>query len=106
MEWLAREVEAAGHRTVLDDRLDTSAPSVRFRLAPRPGPFEETELVGGAVIEIASGTGDPLQIVGRLWLNPLSTRPTEEVRVPAPKLTEAWVDGLLLDFVEKALGRQ
>jgi hypothetical protein len=105
MEWLAREVEAVGHRTILDDRTDSSAPSVRFRLVPRPGAFEEAEPVEGAVIEIASGPGAPLQIVGRLWLDPLSAQPSEEVRIPAPKLTDEWVDRLLLDFVEKALGR-
>ena len=104
MEWLARVVEAAGHRTALDDRLDGSTPSVRFRLAPRRGPFEEAEPVEGAVIEIAASAGTPLQIIARLWLDPLSPDPSEEVRVPAPKLTEEWVDGLLLDFVEKALG--
>jgi hypothetical protein len=103
LEWLVRKVEAAGHRTVLDDRLDSAVPSLRFRLTPRPGPLDDRPASEGAVIEIASGSGAPLQIVGRLWLDPLSPSPTQEVRVPAAKLTEAWIDGLLLDFVERAL---
>jgi hypothetical protein len=103
LEWLARELLTAGHRTMLEDRLGDVTPSLRFRFAPRRSPFDEPVPVEGAVLEITSGANDPLHIVGRLWLDPLSAEPTEEVRIPAPKLTEEWVDGLLLDFVDRAL---
>ena len=103
LEWLALKLQTAGHRTILDDGLDDVIPSLRFRFAPRRSPFDEPVPDQGAVLEITSGGSDPLHVVGRLWLDPLSAEPTEEVRIPAPKLTEEWVDRLLLDFVGKAL---
>ena len=52
-----------------------------------------------AVFEEAPTPG----VRGRLWLDPLSATPSEQTRVGAAKLTGAWVNRLLLDFVEKAL---
>lgn len=103
LEWLSSVLATAGHETVLDDRLAAATPALRFRFAPRPGPFEDSAPVPGAVLEVTSDPDIPLHTVARLWLDPLSATPSEEQRVANVKLSEAWVDALLLDFVGKAL---
>lgn len=100
---LTQRLEIAGHQTTLDDRLDQPTPSLRFRIQPWRGPFEDGRPEDGAVLELLLGGAPCTEIVGRLWLDPLSTTPSERTRVDAAKLTDAWVDRLLLDFVEKAL---
>ena len=106
LEWLSSVLATAGHETVLDDRLASATPALRFRFAPRPGPFEDSAPVPGAVLEVTSDPDIPLHTVARLWLDPLSATPSEELRVADAKLNEAWVDALLLDFVGKALAER
>jgi len=106
LEGLIQRLESARHDTTLDDRLDQPTPSLRFRVRPWQGPFDETRAEEGAVLEVLVDEGPPPEIIGRLWLNPLSTTPSEQSRVDSAKLTDAWVDRLLLEFVEKALRQE
>jgi len=100
---LIQRLEMAHHETTVDDRLDQPTPSLRFRIRPWRGPFDERRSGDGAVLEILVDEGQAPTVTGRLWLNPLSATPSEQSQVAAASVTDAWVHRLLLDFVEKAL---
>jgi hypothetical protein len=99
---LRQRLEMARHETTVDDRLDLAEPSVRFRVQPRPGAFED-DTSAGSVLEVRLDRHPSPAVVGGLWLDPLATGPGEQVRVEADRLNAAWVDALLLDFLEKTL---
>jgi hypothetical protein len=93
----------ARHRTTVDDRLDRSPASIRIKVDPWRAPFDEGPPVSGSVLEILAEDGASPVIVGRIWLDALSASPTEQSQIDLSKLTPAWIEGLLLDFVAKAL---
>ncbi len=99
---LAQRLELAGHETVLDDRLDGSPPSLRFRLKPRTAPFDSPSEDAGAVLEVVlDGSGS--RLISRIWLNPFGESPSEEVEVASCHATEPWLDSQLIAFVDKTL---
>lgn len=103
LEALGARLQVAFHRTLIDDRPGRSPPTIRFRLIPRPGPFDDVPAVPGSVLEIV---GDEASFVtARLWLDPVAEEPAVERRVDAARLDEAWVDEIMFEFVEKALRR-
>ena len=100
---LVHRLEMARHQTRVDDRLDQPTPSLRLRMQPWQAPLAERHAGAEAVLEILLDPGPAPAITGRFWIDPPSAAPTHQTRVEATKLTGAWVDRLLLDFVEKAL---
>ena len=100
---LAHRLQLARHRTNVDDRLDQPTPSLRLRMQPWQAPFAKQREGAGAVLEIRLDRGPAPIITGRIWTDPLAAAPTQQTQVEATKLTGAWVDRLLLEFVEKAL---
>ena len=103
IEDLIRRLEMARHRTTVDDRLDRSPPSIRIKVDPWRAPFDEGPPVSGSVLEIlAEDDGAPI-VLGRIWLDALSETPTEQSHIEVGKLTPTWIEGLLFDFVAKAL---
>ncbi len=103
IEDLIQRLEMARHRTTVDDRLDRSPASIRIKVDPWRAPFDEGPPVSGSVLEILAEDGASPVIVGRIWLDALSASPTEQSQIDLSKLTPAWIEGLLLDFVAKAL---
>lgn len=101
---LALRLTTARHRTTIDDRLEQDPPGLRFRIQPWAGPFDATEEQTAAVLELVLEGGRHGTLAVRVWLDPLSAAPTEQRTMAADRLTEAWVDRLLLDFVEQTLG--
>lgn len=102
LERLGRRLAAERHGTTVDERLGSDPPSVRFRIDPRPGPFDLDER-RGAVLEVVQEGGPDGVVAGRFWLDPTSGGPTERRGVPAGEADGAWLDSLLIDFVRKAL---
>jgi hypothetical protein len=100
---ITQRLDVAGHTTTLDDRLAHEGPSLRFRVRPRKGAFDDPRPDDGAVLEFLPVEGSGGNVEARLWLDPLSTVPGEVIQVRPEKLTTAWVDQLVLDFVGKAL---
>lgn len=99
---LEARLQLARHRTVLDERLDGPSPAVRFRLTPWRAPFDERGPLQGSVLEIAVDEAEGT-VAARFWLDVLSPTPTEELPIDARRLGEAWIEGVLIDFVQKAL---
>lgn len=102
LEALRSRLELAGHDVVLDDRTDRDAPSLRFRLAPRPGPFDEAPESSGTVLEVAWDE-EAGHVSARLWLDPLAEEWTDEVAAPTSRVDVLWVDRVILEFVGKSL---
>jgi len=104
LESLSARLELAGHAATTDERLTAMPPSVRFRLTPRPGGFDDAPESVAAVLEVLLDDAGS-RVAGRVWLDPQSDRPTSEVTATVLQADLAWLDRLLVDFVEKTLGR-
>jgi hypothetical protein len=102
LERLSQRLAVGRHDTTLDARLDQEPPSVRFRIEPRRGPFD-FDAAHGVVLEVVQEGGRDGIVAGKLWLDPTSSGPTERRGVHVDEATGTWLDGLLLDFVRKAL---
>ena len=102
LEEMAIRLRASGHRTLLDDRLKGAPAVLRFRLAPRRGPFDDPPKVAGSVLEIAVIEESVVSV--RHWLDPLADQPSEEYRMMAATIGAGWADGVLLEFAESVLG--
>ncbi len=100
---LCHRLEAARHETTVDDRLNHPTPSLRFRLRPWQAPFDGRRAAAGPVLEILLDGGPAPAVIGRFWVDPDVGAPTHQNRVELSRLTDAWLDRLLLDFVERAL---
>lgn len=103
LESLEARLQLASHRTLVDDRPGRTPPTIRFRLIPRPGPFDDVSAVPGSVLEIVEDDGS--FVTARLWLDPVAEEPAVERRVDAARFDEAWIDEITLEFVAKALRR-
>jgi hypothetical protein len=102
VEWLSSRLRIAGHETAVDDRLGAVVPSLRLRLVPRRYPLTEDGDDASAVLEVTMNERRA-EVAARLWLDPMATGPTEDVRIHAAQLTDAWIDRMLLEFVERTL---
>jgi len=100
---LCARLQMERHETVIDERLDQATPSCRMRMRPWQAPFTGPQAAAGSVLEILLSQGPTPEILGRLYIGSDSTPPTHQIRVEVSKLTDAWLDRLLLDFVERAL---
>lgn len=101
---LEARLQIARHRTLLDDRLGRTPPTIRFRLIPRRGPFDDVSAVPGSALEIVAD--DDASVTARLWLDPVAEEPAEERSVEGARFDEAWIDEITMEFVEKALRRR
>lgn len=102
----ARRLTRDRHRVTLDERLTDRPPSIRFKIEPWVGPFDNAEASRGVVLEVAGDGGREERMVARLWLDPMARRPTEERTVKIAGLDARWIDALLLELVEKALAQR
>ncbi|MBT8489181.1 MAG: hypothetical protein HKN72_02880 [Gemmatimonadetes bacterium] len=100
LEAVAARLHIARHHTLLDDRLDGPAGVLRFRLVPRPAPFDEPAAVPGSVLELVAAKAT---VGARLWLDPVAEEPAEDVEIPASEFSEDWLDAVVVDFVARSL---
>ena len=113
LKGLCHRLEMARHETAVDDRLNHPTPSLRLRMRPWQAPFDGRHAGAGSVLEILLDEGPAPAVTGRFWIDPdvgAPNRmdpdvgaPTHQDRVELSRLTGAWLDRLLLDFVERAL---
>ncbi len=107
IEAMGRRLEAAGHRSTLQDLLDLPTPALRFLLWPHPGPLADGADRTLVTLELALGEVEPDVLAARFWVGP---RPAAERiehlgTVTTAQLTPGWIEMQALAFVEKALRR-
>lgn len=87
---------------MMDNRLVSDTPSLRFRLTPRPGLFDDREATSGSVLEFWVDESGP-SVGVRVWHDPLSETPSSQATIAAASLGSDWIDRMLVDFVGKTL---
>ena len=102
MDWLVRRLRAAGHGATVDDQLDQPRRSVRIDFAPHTSPFSTDDREGGSVLDVRLDP-DTEELVARSWVEPDEQHPRLEGRAPVDEVDDAFVHGLLLDFVKRTL---
>jgi hypothetical protein len=102
---IAQRLQLARHEAVAEDHLDAAQPITRLVLRPWRGPWTEGLSPPRSALELAVESVPAEQVVVRLWLDVDAPEPTEELRVPPTKLSAAWLEGLALELVERALAR-
>lgn len=105
MEEFALRLQMARHEAVVEDMLDTTPALVRLTVRPWRGPWTEELSPPRGTLELAMEPGPEERVAVRVWLFAEAEAPSEEVRVPPPKLGAAWLEGTVLDFVERLLAR-
>jgi hypothetical protein len=102
---LAQRLQLARHEAVAEDLLDLESPSIRLAFRPWRGPWTEELAPPRSILELAVDSLPEDQIVVRIWLDGEATEPTEERNVPPAKLGAAWLEAVVLEFVERVLAR-
>jgi hypothetical protein len=108
LEEVARRLQIARHEASVEDQLEATPPTLRFSLRPWRGPWTD-ELApprGTLVLSLEGAAGASEDAVSvRFWLDPEAEEPTDEMRVPPVRVNAAWLERLVLDFVERLLAR-
>jgi hypothetical protein len=102
---IAQRLQLARHEAAAEDHLDGSPPTVRLTFKPWRGPWTEELSPPLSVLELAVECEPAERIAVRMWLDSEATEPTDEATVAPNKLGAAWLEGIVLDFVARALAR-
>jgi hypothetical protein len=105
LEQVAQRLQLCRHEAFIEDLLDTDSPRVRLTVRPWRGPWSEKLSPPTGVLELALEVERELEIVMRTWLDANDSQPTDESCVPSARLSAAWLDSQVLDFVAKLLRR-
>jgi hypothetical protein len=105
LEALSRELRLARHRTELRDLLDSPMRIIRFELTPWLSPFSARSPTS-AVLEIGLDCESDDRVTAWYWLDASAEGPYKSSTVPSDKLTSAWIQRSVLDFVVRVLGRR
>jgi len=101
---IAQRLLMARHDAQVEDLLDGSPPVLRLALRPWQGPLAGPDPVEGTLEIEPIGMEQDAVVVRSACEDP--ERPwAEEERIPAAKLTAAWLEGRILAFVGKVLDR-
>jgi hypothetical protein len=105
LEEIAQRLQLARHEAVAEDLLDAALPVARLTFRPWRGPWTEKLSPPASALELAVTSPHSEQIAVRVWLDVEASEPTEEIRVPPSKLGAGWLEGVVLEFVQRALAR-
>jgi hypothetical protein len=102
---IAQRLQLARHHSGAEDHLDAVVPMARLTFRPWRGPWTDKLDPPVGALELAVVFEPAEQIAVRVWLDVAATEPTEEVRGPPTKLGAAWLEGLVVEFVQRSLAR-
>jgi hypothetical protein len=105
LEEIARRLRMARHEASVEDRLEATPPVLRFSLLPWRGPWTEELSPPRGVLVLAIENEGEERVVVRIWLDAEANEPTEETRLPPIRVGAAWLELLVVDFVERLLER-
>lgn len=102
---IAQRLQLARHHATAEDLLDGAVPTARLTFRPWRGPWTEKLDPPVSALELALVVEPTEEIAVRVWLDVAAEEPTEEVVVPTAKLGAAWLEGVVVDFVQRSLAR-
>jgi hypothetical protein len=102
---IAQRLQLARHHATAEDLLDADVPVARMTFRPWRGPWTEKLDPPVSALEFAVVPEPAEQISVRVWLDVAAEEPTEEIVVPPTKLGAAWLEGVVVDFVQRSLAR-
>jgi hypothetical protein len=102
---VARRLELARHDAAVEDLLDEVPSLVRLSVRPWRGPWTGKLSPPPGIFELEIDAAREDQIVARVQLDPEADEPAEETLLQPSRLTAAWLEARVLDFVAKLLAR-
>ena len=105
MEEFAQRLQMARHDAVVDDMLDGTPALLRLTVRPWRGPWTEELAPPRGTFELALEPGAEEGVTVRLWLDLEAQAPSDAARVPPSRISAAWLEGAILDFVARLLAR-
>jgi hypothetical protein len=102
---VARRLELARHDAVVEDLLDEVPALVRLSVRPWRGPWTRTLSPPSGVFELEIDPAREDQIISRIQLDAETDGPADETLLQPSRLTAAWLEARVLDFVTKLLAR-
>ena len=105
IEEIARRLQLARHRAVLEDLLEGAPPLLRLTVHPWRGPWTKPLAPPVGVFELRIEPKADEELTLRLRLDLDADQPHEEVTLQVSQLNGASLDARVLEFVEKLLAR-
>jgi hypothetical protein len=105
LEALCARLQRAHHQATLEDLLDRPERLLRFEMTPWAGPLSESVVHGPALLEIGVGGGPDGPATVWYWLDRSGQAPARMVTAQGSKLTVAWIERIVFDFVGEVLHR-
>ena len=105
LEQIVARLQLARHHALVEDRLDASPPTVRFRAELRRGPWGAEDRGPSGVMELSLAEGDAGPIRARTWLGDEGSEPHSVRSIAVAKLDAATVEQLALSFLEDLVAR-
>jgi hypothetical protein len=102
---IAQRLQLARHHATVEDLLDAAVPTARLTFKPWRGPWTEKLDPPVSALELTVLLEPAEQIAVRVWLDVAADGPVEEIPVPPSKLGAAWLESVVVDFVQRALAR-
>lgn len=96
-------LDLSGHRSTVQDLLETEPPSIRFLLWPRRGPLDASEGPRRHSLELALERGAGDLFVARSWADDRRADASIQGRIAAGEADRDWFDRQLVHFVERVL---
>ncbi len=99
------QLQMAHHEASMEDDLEGAPPRLRLAMRPWRGPWTEDLAPPQGILELSLPEGAEGPVTVRVWLDAEAATPDEESRVPTARLGAAWLEQLVLGFVERLLAR-
>jgi len=96
-------LDLSGHRSTVQDLLETAPPSIRFLLWPRLGPLDASEGPRRHSLELALERDAGDLFVARSWADDRRADASIQGRIAAGEADRDWFDRQLVHFVEQVL---
>ncbi|MEQ1856732.1 MAG: hypothetical protein ABL963_09685 [Longimicrobiales bacterium] len=102
---VASRLQMARHTASVEDALDDVPPAVTLAVRPWSGPWTADDVPVDGMLELMVSPGAEGEVIARTWLGPRHDILDHEVSVAPAKLSAAWLEGRVFDFLARLLRR-
>ncbi|MBM4183335.1 MAG: hypothetical protein FJ207_03815 [Gemmatimonadetes bacterium] len=102
---LAQRLQLARHEAAAEDLLEDTPPSIRLIFKPWRGPWTEELSPPRSMLVLVLASEPEDRIIVRTWLDGEANEPADETSIPTTKVSAAWLESVVLEFVERVLAR-